>query len=62
MASGHRICSHSTTGNFTAKKYTLSDHDSFLLVQETIRDKDGTVLISNKHYIPSELYQINILF
>lgn len=60
MASCRRICSHSTTGNFTAKKYVISEQNSFLLVQETICDKNGQVLISNKHYIPSELYQIEI--
>lgn len=60
MASCHRVCSHSTSGNFTAKKYTLSSQDSFLLIQETIYDKNGKILISSKHYIPSELYRIEI--
>lgn len=56
----HRICSHSTTGNFTAQNYSLSHHDSFLLIQETICDKEGTIFVSSKHYIPSELYRIEI--
>lgn len=58
MASCRRVCSHSIAGNFTAKNYTLSDHDSFLLVQETIYDPNGKIIISSKHYIPSELYRI----
>lgn len=60
MASCHRVCTHSTSGNFTAKKYTLSNHDSFLLIQETIYDENDKILISSKHYIPSELYRIEI--
>lgn len=58
MSSCHRICSHSNAGNFTAKKYALSKQDSFLLIQETIYDKNGRIIISSKHYIPSELYRI----
>ncbi|MCX4268792.1 MAG: GntR family transcriptional regulator [Lachnospiraceae bacterium] len=53
-----RICSHSTAGNFTASTYTLSNENSFLLIQETIFDKDQTILVSNKHYIPSDLFKI----
>lgn len=60
MTSCHRICSHSTAGNFTAKKYTLSNQDSFLLIQENIYGESGKILISSKHYIPSELYRIEI--
>lgn len=59
MSYCHRICSHTTTGNFTAKK-TLSAQDSFLLIQETIYDKNDVVLVSSKHYIPSDLYRIKI--
>lgn len=61
MASCRRVCSHSIAGNFTAKNYTLSEHDSFLLVQETIYDENGRIIISSKHYIPSELYRIEIV-
>lgn len=57
-----RICSHSTAGNFTALTYTLSEKDSFLLVQETIYDAEGNILVSSKHYIPSELFRIEILY
>lgn len=60
MASCHRVCSHSTSGNFTAKKYALSQQDSFLLIQETLYDENGKILIYSKHYIPSELYRIEI--
>lgn len=58
MASCQRICSYTTTGNYTAEKYAISEHDSFLLVQETICNADGRILISNKHYIPSELFRM----
>lgn len=55
-----RICSHSTAGNFTATTYTLSEDNSFLLIQENIYDNDQNVLISSKHYIPSNLFKIEI--
>jgi len=55
-----RICSHSTAGNFTALTCTLSEDNSFLLVQETISDTDGRILVSSKHYIPSTLFRIEI--
>ncbi len=55
-----RICSHSTAGNFTALTCTLSEENSFLLVQETIMDIDGQILVSSKHYIPSGLFRIEI--
>lgn len=54
-----RIFSHTTTGNFTAKK-EISQHNSFLLIQENIYHTNGKILVSNKHYIPSELYRIEI--
>lgn len=60
IASCRRVCSHSTAGNFTATKYNLSQHDSFLLIQETLKDDVGNVILSGKHYIPSELYRIEI--
>ncbi len=62
IISCRRIFTHSITGNFTAKNYTLSDKDSFLLIQETIYDENKRVLVSNKHYIPSSLYRIEINF
>jgi len=55
-----RICSHSTAGNFTASNYILSEHDSFLLIQENIYDENHNILVSSKHYIPSELFKIEI--
>ncbi len=55
-----RICSYSTAGNFTALTYTLSEQNSFLLVQEAIFDENSQVLVSSKHYIPSELFKIEI--
>ena len=55
-----RICSYSTAGNFTALTCTLSENNSFLLVQETIFDEGQHVLVSSKHYIPSELFKIEI--
>lgn len=61
MSSCRRVCSHSIAGNFTAKNYTLSNHDSFLLVQETIYDENNRIILSSKHYIPSELYRIEIV-
>lgn len=60
MATCHRLCSHSTSGNFTAQKYTLSGQNSFMLIQETVCDKNGHVLVFSKHYIPSELYRLEI--
>lgn len=60
MTCCRRICSHSTAGNFTASTYTLSDSNSFLLIQETIYDNDQNILISSKHYIPSDLFKIEI--
>lgn len=60
MKACRRICSHSTAGNFTAKTYTLSEHDSFLLVQENIFDTENHILVSSKHYIPSEIFRIEI--
>lgn len=60
MSACHRVCSHSISGNFTATNYTLSEHDSFLLIQETIYGANKKILLSSKHYIPSELYRIEI--
>lgn len=54
------ICSHSTAGNFTATKYTLSSHESFLLIQETIYNNEHEILVSSKHYIPIQLFRIEI--
>ncbi len=52
--------SYTTTGNFTATKYLLSQHPSFILIQETLYDKNHRVLVSSKHYIPVELFKMQI--
>lgn len=52
--------SYTTTGNFTAVKYPLSDHASFILIQETIYGDNHKVLVSSKHYIPIELFKMQI--
>lgn len=51
---------HSTAGNFTSDKYALSDKASFILIQETIFGEDHQVLVSSKHYVPVELFKIEI--
>lgn len=55
-----RICSHSTAGNFSASNYTLSEQNSFLMIQENIYDEHNHISVSSKHYIPSELFRIEI--
>ena len=59
---GRSTCqfSYTTTGNFTATKYLLSQHPSFILIQETLYDKNHRVLVSSKHYIPVELFKMQI--
>lgn len=59
-ASCQRICTHSVAGNFSSKEYTLSDKDSFLLVQENIYDNNNRIIISNKHFIPFNKFKIEI--
>ena len=54
------ICSYTTTGNYTAEKYAISEHDSFLLIQENICDEGGRILISSKHYIPADLFRLEL--
>lgn len=61
--SGHhykRTVTHSTAGNFTAKNYKLSNHDSFMLIQEKVSDAEGHTLAVSKHYIPLELFELKI--
>lgn len=50
----------STTGNFTAEKYDLADHDNFIMILETIYSKDNKVLLTNKHYIPGDSFKLQI--
>lgn len=56
----HRICTHSSAGNFSSKEYILSDKDSFMLVQENIYDNNNRIIISNKHFIPFDKFKIEI--
>ena len=56
----YRSCTYSTSGNFTAKNYKLSSQDSFLLVFENIYDQDHQLLMTNKHYIPCDLFKIDL--
>ena len=52
--------SHSTAGNFTAAQYKLSDHASFILIQETIYGEREQVLAVSKHYIPIDLFKMEL--
>lgn len=51
---------HTTTGNFSAAKYKIADKNSFILIQETLYDKDDNLIIYNKHYIPLERFRVQI--
>ena len=53
-----RCVTYSTAGNFSAKNYKLSSHDSFLLTQETVYDNEDKVLVFSKHYIPAEIFEL----
>ena len=54
-----RIYTHSTAGNFTAAQYTLSNHASFTLIREWILDENNEVLLTSKHYIPIDYFQLS---
>lgn len=56
----HATFSHTTTGNFSSAKYTLAEHDSFVLILETIYDKNNNVMICNKHFIAIENFSMQI--
>lgn len=43
---------YSTSGNFAAKKYKISDEDQFYLIQETLYKGNDFPIVSNKHYLP----------
>ncbi|SFD16579.1 GntR family transcriptional regulator [Clostridium uliginosum] len=43
---------YSTSGNFAAKKYTISSEGKFNLLQETIYKNNEFPIVSNKHYLP----------
>lgn len=55
-----RCITFSTAGNFTAKNYKLSSYDSFLLTQENIYNADNEILVFNKHYIPTDVFKLEI--
>lgn len=57
-----QTCMHSTAGNFSATTYTLSEHNSFLLIHENIYDAEHKVLVFNKHFIPSDLFKIELKY
>lgn len=52
--------SYSTTGNFTASKYSLSEKNSFIMIQDNLYDKDGRLMVYTKHYIPVDKFKIQI--
>lgn len=52
--------SYTTTGNFTAIKYVLSQSSAFLLIQENIYDRNHKILVSSKHYIPVEAFKMEL--
>lgn len=52
--------SHSTAGNFTAAQYKLSEHSSFILIQETIYGENEHILAVSKHYIPIALFKMEL--
>ncbi len=47
-----------TAGNFSAKNYKLSSHDSFLMTQENVYDENEEILVVSKHYIPAEVFEL----
>lgn len=52
--------SFTTTGNFTADKYNLSENDHFILILEVLYSKENKPLITTKHYIPSDNFKLQI--
>ena len=38
----------------------LSQHASFILVQETLYDENSRILVSSKHYIPVESFKTQV--
>lgn len=55
-----RCITYSTAGNFSAKNYKLSSHDSFLMTQENVYDDEGEILVVSKHYIPAEFFELKV--
>lgn len=52
--------SFTKTGNFTSDKYMISQSAAFLLIHENIYDSNHRILVSNKHYITAESFELNI--
>ena len=52
--------SYTTTGNFTAVRYTLSPESAFILIQETVYDGSRRIVVSSKHYIPVERFEMHL--
>ncbi|MGT2756787.1 GntR family transcriptional regulator [Streptococcus ovuberis] len=50
---------YTQSGNFSATKYTLSNHDRFILIQENVYNKEK-LIVSSKHYIPIEYFEFSI--
>lgn len=42
-------------------KYVLSHDSAFILVQETIYGRERQILVSSKHYIPVELFEVHLV-
>ena len=53
-----RCVTYSTAGNFSAKNYKLSSHDSFLMTHENVYDENEEILVVSKHYIPAEMFEL----
>lgn len=51
--------SYTTTGNFTAFKQ-ISPVNSFILIQESIYGQNHRMLVSNKHYIPINSFEMHL--
>lgn len=57
----HRLSlTGSKAGNFTASRHHLSEDSLFLLINEHIYDTKGNILVFSKHYIPYDLFHIEI--
>lgn len=52
--------SYSTTGNFTAAKYTLSKKNAFIMIQDNLYHNNGDLLVNSKHYVPVDKFKIQI--
>lgn len=63
----YTLCSDSTcqynytnTGNFTSTKYTLDSKSKFILIHETLLDRNQNVLAYSKHYIPLQNFNLEV--